>query len=112
MAAKTPALPSPGAPVFTTPAPAPAAAAGPKNWREWHQAGVKAAIAGDQKKAIECFDKSIAAESDLKYVGPWPFYSRGQAYEKLGDKAKAKADFKQACDLKLDQACKGLAALK
>ncbi len=87
-----------------------------------HKMGVEALMAGKSKntpvhseeeraEAVERIKDAIrycTLSIELNPKSPWPFYTRGEAYLALEDVDKARADFKQACDMGLDQGCVAL----
>ena len=84
-----------------------------------HKMGVEALMAGKSKntpvhseeeraEAVELINDAIrycTLSLELNQESPWPYYTRGEAYLALEDIDNAKTDFKQACDMGLDQGC-------
>ena len=50
---------------------------------------------GEYQRAIEDFDKAIQLDPD----DAWAYSKRSSAYKRLGQKAKAEADYDKACRL-------------
>ena len=75
---------------------------------DWYSKGKIESNGENHEKAIEYYTKAISINPDYALA----YYSRGMCYKALGEKEKANADFKKACDGGIEDACKELKSSK
>lgn len=62
----------------------------PDSAEGWHNLGLAHLMKGDTARAVECLSKAIELEA-----GPMSYIALGRAYEKMGDKEKAIAQYER-----------------
>ena len=67
----------------------------PESYLPYHRRGWFRFLKGDYRDAVEDFNMSIAMRQDNAFG----YYRRGRAYEKMGERAKAEADYRRAIEL-------------